>query len=1137
MATEKVTWTVLPKAISTRGGKTSVIVSLLANPCLTGADKLASFPTFVDWPANFVLAKSTWTIRTNEATPLTFKLADTTELKNKRWTSVFGPGTPVVAPKSTRPLKGRRFASFDILTMHRAMQLELGRVVAEITSAPSPLDTDDFDVFYSPRKTTEKPKCPEPEPFDFHSFVNMASHHPSMMRALGLVIDLELVNVADFFANAQKTGTLVFAAPAGHVSQVTAYTIEQGANQCWTFLPSSSTDVDKGLMRLRGYQPIAMDVDGSAFKQKTGGRLGPQPGTPHPSTRTGGISLIQSGRAKAIEERLAARARASGPLGAHELLRGFRVDVWDGKVWRSLCRRDAEYELFSGPPLSSTPGEESLVPFVITTQRDDARDSPDLPRLHEALFLWDGWSLGAELPWNAFKEPDSDCPKPKLPYKPWKSMKTMAPKPSKPWEALPRLRFGRAYSFRLRATDPAGNGLPPPSATDATEAPAVGSDVVAGPVPYLRYEPIGPLVVVPSTRPDAFGRGETVDRVVMRDGSSNDPIRHVMPPAVTPQFAEAHGSFEEYFARLDSPVLQSYARLCESDAAPPEHDDNDEARVTFLPDPLATRPAVFVRYNGGEEAEIANAPPFLENNTWPDARSFCVKLVDGPVFTCKFQGRTLRVEIPRGNTCTVRVASKVDDAGLLAPLKAAREALLLEGEHTFRERIDVLTSAVEAGDNESVTPSRTIALVNAVATPPLPSFVNGGGQVLTRAAGSTDASVAEPVQLHWPSTTRIDLECEWTDIVDDVTKAMPDRNRTMAKHAGDQVILPEPSNPNGETTVPIAFIQHVGDTRQRVIRYTAVATTRFAEHYKDGATKPSRSKPVSRIAPATVRPPAPIVRETTPVTQWLRSSPNSGHQITERMGNGLRLYLGRPWYVSGNEEKLALVLSTGTEPPSVNVSRWGVDPLWMTPERVGDLRLDHLVHLAGAQMVPHVEVGPNKEPVALALFDPVYDEATQQWVIDLDFDAKDSYFRFVRLALARYQKYAVDGCQLSEIVVAEGTQLLPYRRATARRLPDGRAHAELAGPFPRDAAGAPQKVQVVAALERFDLGVWIPHGPELAFDRKGEAFEAIFTRPDTILTSYRLVIKEFEVYADASPTPSPLGGDGRRLVFTDFLKL
>ncbi len=1132
MANEKVTWTVLPKAILTKEGKATVTVSLLASPRLSGADTLASFPNFVDWPANFVLAKDSWTIKTNEPTPLRFKLLNTEELKKKRWATVFGPNTPVVAPKSNRPRTQARFASFDVLTMHRAIRLELGRVVAKIRSAPSPLETSEFDVFYSPRKATDKPKSPEAEPFDFHSFVNMASHHPSLMRALGLVIDLELVNVADFFANAGKSGTLQFNAPGGDISQVTAYTIDEGPNHTWTFLPSPSADVDHGLMRLRGYQPIAMDVDGSVFKQKTGGRLGRQPDAANPSARTGGISLVQPGRANVIEGRLAVRAQLSGPLGAHELLRGFRVDVWDGKMWRSLCRRDTEYEMFSGPPLNSVAGEESLIPLAITAKPDDARDAPGVPRLHEALFRWEGWSLGAELPWNASMT-ESDVPKPKLPCKPWKSMTTTPPKPSKSWEALPRLRFGRSYTFRLRAADPAGNGLPPPSEADATSPPSAGSDLVAGPVRYLRYEPIGPLVVIPSTRPKLFGRGETVDRVVMRDGSSSDPIRHVMPPAVTPQFAEVHGSFEEYFARLDSPVLESYARLIASDATPPDHDDNDEAHITFLPDPLAKRAAVVVSYNGATEAEIADAPPFIERNSWPDARSFCMQVVDATRFKCEFHGRTLRVELPRGNTCTVRVASKVDDSTILAPLEAAREALLLEGERTLRERGDVLTSDVEAGNNEAVTPSRTITLVHAVATPAAPSFSHGDGELLTRTADSTDATVAEPIQLHWPSTTRIDLECEWTDVVDDLSKPVPDRNRKTSKHAGDQVIEPMPRAPDAVTTVPVGFVQHLGDTRQRLVRYTAVATTRFAEHYGDGATKPSRSAPVSRIVPATVRPPAPLVRETTPVTQWGRGSSGSYH-IVERMGNALRLYLGRPWYVSGNDEQLAVVLSTGE--PSVSVSRWGVDPLWMTPESVGDLRLEHLGSLTDAQKVTRFEAGTSKEPVALALFNPIYDEATQQWVVDLEFDAKDSYFRFVSLALARFQKHAVDGCHLSEIVRAEGTQLLPYRRATTRRLPDGRASAALAGPFPQAGASYPQNVQVVATVERLDLGVWIPHGPEVVFDRTGDGFETTFTPPSSG-TSVRLVIKEFEVFTDASSTPSPLGGDGRRLVFTDFLEL
>jgi len=58
MATENVTWTVLPKAINIASGKTSLTVSLLVNPRSLGRTSSPRFRRFVDWPAKFVFRRT-----------------------------------------------------------------------------------------------------------------------------------------------------------------------------------------------------------------------------------------------------------------------------------------------------------------------------------------------------------------------------------------------------------------------------------------------------------------------------------------------------------------------------------------------------------------------------------------------------------------------------------------------------------------------------------------------------------------------------------------------------------------------------------------------------------------------------------------------------------------------------------------------------------------------------------------------------------------------------------------------------------------------------------------------------------------------------------------------------------------------
>jgi len=164
MATENVTWTVLPKAINIASGKTSLTVSLLreSTPHWGGQARLVSDVRRLAGEVR--PSEDAWTIRTNERTPLTFRLANGEELRKGRWTAVFRRDTPVVAPTVFRRSHTAALRVFDVRTMHRAMRLEVGRVVAGISAVPAPLDTSAFDTFYSPSKTTGKPQCADPKP-------------------------------------------------------------------------------------------------------------------------------------------------------------------------------------------------------------------------------------------------------------------------------------------------------------------------------------------------------------------------------------------------------------------------------------------------------------------------------------------------------------------------------------------------------------------------------------------------------------------------------------------------------------------------------------------------------------------------------------------------------------------------------------------------------------------------------------------------------------------------------------------------------------------------------------------------------------------------------------------------------------
>lgn len=80
---------------------------------------------------------------------------------------------------------------------------------------------------------------------------------------------------------------------------------------------------------------------------------------------------------------------------------------------------------------------------------------------------------------------------------------------------------------------------------------------------------------------------------------------------------------------------------------------------------------------------------------------------------------------------------------------------------------------------------------------------------------------------------------------------------------------------------------------------------------------------------------------------------------------------------------------------------------------------------------------PEAKTVSVAAFMPTYDPARKQWFGDIEFSDRlqDSYFPFVRLAVARYQPASVDKkVKLSAVTVCDYVQLAPDRRVTVSAL-------------------------------------------------------------------------------------------------------
>jgi hypothetical protein len=187
------------------------------------------------------------------------------------------------------------------------------------------------------------------------------------------------------------------------------------------------------------------------------------------------------------------------------------------------------------------------------------------------------------------------------------------------------------------------------------------------------------------------------------------------------------------------------------------------------------------------------------------------------------------------------------------------------------------------------------------------------------------------------------------------------------------------------------------------------------------AVEPAAQPPlVSRVplmrAPAGGAPPAAMRMQATPTFAGARS------QLIEAV-------LGAPGPPPTAEE-LARMLTP-------YVTDWGSDPVWQSalPERPPTVA-DFPRHAGFASGLALEELPPAAR-VVVAAHDVFWHPDRKLWYCDIEIDAGDAYFPFVRLALARYQPHSVTGAHLSRVVMTDFIQIAPHRTAELSFSRDG----------------------------------------------------------------------------------------------------
>jgi hypothetical protein len=652
--------------------------------------------------------------------------------------------------------------------------------------------------------------------------------------------------------------------------------------------------------------------------------------------------------------------------------------------------------------------------------------------------------------------------------------------------------------------------------------------------------------------------------------------------------------------------------------------DTDQLQLPYLPDPLAQGISLVFPDAGTKTLEPrlrTQGFTAAYKGSWPAPKPFRLVLAGGTELRSRLTGTALRFELPPGDVQRFRLSSSIgrDDLDLFGIWRGLDPEL--------RDDPVVLEAAAD-GWMWALTPHEMVTLVHAVPRPievPRPTVL-----VSRRHAGETTSTLYGGVDVHGPSTDSLTAEASWTEVLDDPTAPGPavQPTRSVAFTVSidpdedlavlwdeDSVVVDERGGPSVWTH---ANVHQFTDTKHRRVAYRFRATTRFREYFDPSEitvplddTAPvdaPRDDGRSVVGPlevvsvqSTARPAPPIVHSVIPLFRWDEGTePEQPVGYRRRRRTGVRIYLERPWYSSGEGELLAVLLAPtlaadkkldivkDKKQPQAWWSQWGADPLWDTTpiehRAIQHEQLDDVLHRERVADVPS-DAGPVAPEVVLPLmslpsqpdvsvlgYRPQYNEERRLWYVDVGFDPDAQFWPFVRLVVARYQPESIGGCHLSAPVRCDYVQLTPERTASVSRTDERHVRVVLSGPVGSRALGGesderrehliPLNRSVIARLQRrdpdidSDLGWTTVDTQELAIKGHGPAdwdvtwlgslaapTDIPLARPGSS-TTWRVTIEEWEKLAGDPGSMAPKATRDqrkpvweRRLVYADELAL
>jgi hypothetical protein len=795
-------------------------------------------------------------------------------------------------------------------------------------------------------------------------------------------------------------------------------------------------------------------------------------------------------------------------------------------AWYSLHLRKNEYKfvpLNQAPENISLTNDEMIDEgciYLALTKDENSTDNKN-EKVTEVLARWEGWSLSAPKPGRSMNDGKDEF---KINTKKEEEEKYSIPKTAnfrlqvKPVAAprsLPKLRFGNKYNLKVRVVDIAGNSLP------HTSLPENAGEAIKLNIGYLRYEPLPTPVLVQADEVLGGDKtkmrdrdGESLEHMVVRSNfnvdstsyeannptpiypeNSNTPstnllyapfaVRHIKAPRASQHLCELHGIFDEGFTDpTKAPALYDFITSKDEvlnengDKKAKLEDPNKNSLVhEYLVDPMAagviftmkTDTSFECNWKKGEnkkfsfyfdgEVNDTKANDEIPKEQWiaqKAPKSFRIRLIEGSG-TIKWQGgndRELIIALPKSAKIELTYASfwrptDVDRYNAMLPIVS-------KGNQAARAQQNARKS-----QHWMFSPWRTLRLTHAVQQPlQAPTSPQA---IVSKNYTDTMAVINTTINVHGSSTDRIDIEAEWDDMIDDLSKTKP--NLVNQKTHVDEIpILYRDKTLFCSNTINrprkgdrLPQIKHsFNDTKHHMVQYNLVATSRYREYFTgiiEGAKrngkqllltqtgfianpsgKTTQEKKQLNIL-SSAKPAPPIVEYIIPSFNWIRTK--KGNEMINLRTANVRIYLKRPWFSSGNNERLAVILlpkgAAINKSTAQYCSVWGKDPVYNSPE-LNNSNFPSIEYFPYAADYDNVALAEdNNVKVQVAAYTVLFDEEKQLHYADVPIDIKQAYFPMVRLCVARYQRHSLrlngTDCCLSSSTLIDWLQV-PAARAT-----------------------------------------------------------------------------------------------------------